>query len=75
MFFMLFIFINMGKIIFTMLYQKSELEPQTINEEKFELNHLVVIILLVMVTIIAVSSPEILYRNIMNIAKDYGMSL
>ena len=75
MFFMLFIFINMGKIIFTMLYQKSEVEPQTINEEQFELNHFVVIILLVLVTIIAVSSPDILYRNIMNIAKDYGMSL
>lgn len=75
MFFMLFIFINMGKIIFTMLYQKREGESETIKVEQFELTHYVAIILLIMLTVIAVSSPDILYRNIMNIAKDYGMNL
>ncbi len=75
MFFLLFIFINMGKIIFAMLYKKSDDESLNDGSEKFELNHYVAIILLILLTAIAVASPDILYRNIMDIAKDFGVNL
>ncbi len=75
MFFMLFIFINMGRIIFSMLYKKEDLEKQQIKTEKFELNHFIAIVLLIILTIIAIVSPDILYRNILNISKDFGITL
>ena len=75
MFFLLFIFINMGKIIFTMLYKKgNEAEPETA-PERFELTHFVAIVLLIMLTAIALFSPDILHQNILNIAKDFGVKL
>ncbi|MCX6175295.1 MAG: proton-conducting transporter membrane subunit [Ignavibacteriales bacterium] len=75
MFFLLFIFVNMGKIIFTMLYQKGEDEKQQTETEKFELTHFIAIILLILLAAIAVVSPDILYTNIINITKDFGMNL
>lgn len=75
MFFLLFIFINMGKNIFTMLYKKGDDEPQQTGTEKFDLTHLIAIILLALLTVISIVSPDILSQNIINIAKDFGMNL
>lgn len=75
MFTMLFIFVNMGKIIFTMLYKKSDNGQTHTGAEKFELTHFIAIILLILLTAIAVASPDILYQNIINITKDFGMNL
>ena len=75
MFFMLFIFINMGKIIFAMLFKKNEDEQLQTGTEQFELAHYIAIILLFMLAAIAIAAPDILQRNIINIAKDFGMSL
>nr|WP_319776195.1 proton-conducting transporter membrane subunit [uncultured Sphaerochaeta sp.] len=75
MFFLLFIFVNMGKIIFTMLYKNSDDEQQQTGTEQFELSHIISIILLIMLVVIAVASPDILYENIMNVAQDFGMKL
>jgi hypothetical protein len=65
----------MGKIIFTMLYKKSVEENPQMEIERFELTHFVAIFLLILLTAIAIVSPDILYQNIMNIAKDFGVSL
>jgi len=75
MFFLLFIFINMGKIIFAMLYKEGTGQHSREETERFELNHIVVIFLLILLTAIAIASPDILYRNIMNIANDFGVRL
>jgi len=75
MFFLLFIFINMGKIIFAMLYKKGENDKPETGTEKFEFIHLAVILLLILLTAIAVTSPDIIYQNIINITKDFGMNL
>jgi hydrogenase-4 component F len=75
MFFVLFIFINMGKIIFIMLYRKSDNEHRQNGTEQFELTHVIAIILLIMLAAIAVVSPDILYRNIIDITKDFGINL
>jgi hydrogenase-4 component F len=73
MIFMLFIFINMGKIIFTMLYKKSPEDSNEVALERFDLIHLAAILLLILLAIIAVTSPSILYQNINNVAKDFGV--
>jgi hydrogenase-4 component F len=75
MIFMLFIFINMGKIIFTMLYKKGDEETPQTEPEKFDVIHFAAILLLILLATIAVTSPEIIYKNILNIAKDFGIRL
>ena len=75
MFFMLFIFINMGKIIFTMLYKTASEDSSEVATEKFNLIHLTAILLLIILVIIAVVSPNILYHNIINVAEDFGIKL
>ncbi len=75
MFFLLFIFVNMGKTIFTMLYKKGKDEPEQTQTEEFELSHFSAIVLFILLCAIAVASPDILYQNIFNIAKDFGIKL
>lgn len=75
MFFFLFIFINMGKAIFNMLYKNGNGEQQSYKTEKFEFTHFIAIALLIILTCLAVISPDILYQNIMNISKDFGIIL
>jgi hydrogenase-4 component F len=75
MFFLLFIFINMGKIIFSMLYKKSADDSSEIGTERFDFIHLTVIFLLILLTTISVFSPDVIYQNIINITKDFGVNL
>lgn len=75
MIFMLFIFINMGKIIFTMLYKIDNDEVAQTKTEKFDIIHLSAILLLILLVTIAVTSPEIIYQNILDVAKDFGIKL
>lgn len=75
MVFLLFIFINMGKIIFTMLYKKGDEEVSQTKPERFDIIHLVAILLLILLITIAVTSPAIIYQNILNVAKDFGITL
>jgi hydrogenase-4 component F len=75
MFFLLFIFINMGKIVFSMLYKKDAEDKSETGTEHFEFIHLAAVLLLILITGIAVLSPDIIYRNILDIAKDFGMNL
>ena len=75
MFLLLFIFINMGRTIFQMLYRKDENEAVQKEKESFEIIHLATIILLILLIAIAVISPNILHENIINISKDFGITL
>ncbi len=75
MFFLLFIFINMGKIIFSMLYKKENGDNSETETEHFDFIHLTVILLLILLTTISVLSPDVIYQNIINITKDFGMNL
>ena len=58
-----------------MLYKKNDDETLQVEPERFELINVVAILLLILLTVIAVASPEIIYRNIINITKDFGMNL
>lgn len=75
MFFLLFIFINMGKTLFHMLYRKDESENFPKEKERFEIIHFATIVLLILLIAIAVVSPNILHENIVNISKDFGIKL
>ncbi len=75
MFFMLFIFINMGRALFQMLYRKSEHEVVLKEAERFDITHFVSIVLLLLAIVIAVASPDILRQHILNISKDFGIKL
>lgn len=75
MVFMLFIFINMGKIVFTMLYKKGNEEISETISEKFDIIQFAAILLMILLVTIAVTSPEIIYHNILNVAKDFGVTL
>ncbi len=75
MFFLLFIFVNMGKIIFTMLYKKGDDDKLQSGVEKFELTHFVAIVLLILLVAIAVAAPDKVNLNIIDIAKDFGVKL
>lgn len=75
MFLLLFIFINMGRTIFKMLYSKNESAEADIKKESFGITHFAVIILLILLIAIAVASPDVLYDNILSISKDFGIVL
>lgn len=75
MFLLLFIFINMGKTLFQMLYRKNDNEIISIEKERFEIIHFATIVLLILLIAIAVISPNILHENIINISKDFGIKL
>jgi hydrogenase-4 component F len=75
MFFLLFIFINMGKIIFTMLYKKNDSDAFQTDKEQINIMHIVAILLLILLAAIAITSPGIIYQNILNVAKDFAIKL
>ncbi|MDP3148596.1 MAG: proton-conducting transporter membrane subunit [Ignavibacteria bacterium] len=75
MFLLLFIFINMGKTLFQMLYRKNENENLPVEKERFGIIHFATIVLLILLIAIAVASPNILHENIVNISKDFGIKL
>jgi hydrogenase-4 component F len=75
MFLLLFIFINMGKTLFQMLYRKNENEIIPIEKERFEIIHFATIVLLILLIAISVISPNVLHENIINISKDFGIKL
>lgn len=75
MFFMLFIFINMGRAIFQMLYRKDEHETVIVKTEQFDISHFASIVLLILGIVIAITFPEILREHILSIAKDFGIKI
>lgn len=72
---MLSIFITMGHILFTMLYTKYTGEISTQDKERFSIIHFASITLLLILSAIALISPDILRTNILNIANDFGIQL
>lgn len=75
LFLMLFIFINMSKTLFKMLYRKNESGDVSLEKEKFEITHFAAIVLMILLITIAVTSPNILHDNILSISKDFGIKL
>ncbi|MGL4368222.1 MAG: hypothetical protein ACRCUT_00890, partial [Spirochaetota bacterium] len=73
----IFIFANMGSVIFAMLYRKDETGDDAAQntKEHFDIIHFAILSLLVMLICLAVFSPDILKETIINITKDFGISL
>lgn len=74
MFMLLFIFINMSKISFTMLYQNDD-TSKNIENENVDIIHFASVILLLGISLLAIFNPDVLYQNILNIAKEFNISL
>ena len=74
MFLLLFIFINMGRTLFQMLYGEKDEKTQQ-EKESFEIIHFAVIVLLILLIAIGIISPGILQENILSISKDFGIIL
>ncbi len=74
MFLLLFIFINMGRTLFQMLYGEKE-EKNIQEKESFEIIHFAAIVLLILLIAIGIISPGILQENILSISKDFGIRL
>lgn len=75
MFLLLFIFINMCRTIFQMLYTKNDNDIQYQEKESFDIFHFTTIVLLFLLIAIAVISPNVLYDNIYSISNDFGIKL
>jgi hydrogenase-4 component F len=73
--FLLFIFINMGRTMFNMLFADPGKDFVLVEKEKFEPVHLVTILLLIMLIVLAFISPGIIQNNISGIVKDFGVKL
>ncbi len=76
MFFLLFIFVNMSKKVFEILFKEDDLFSNNyVKKEKFELIHLISIMLLIMLAVIPLSFSNIIYQNILSILNDFGMKI
>ncbi|MBP7433806.1 hypothetical protein KA996_09715 [bacterium] len=73
MFMFLLIFINMGNLFFKMLYRKDPQKEFVSNDEKFDVFHFTAIALLLIMIAVAVATPDVLSKNILDIANDFGM--
>ena len=75
MFFMLFIFINMARALFRMLYRENERAVAPRETERFDITHFASIVLLILAILIALMSPDILREHVLSISKDFGIKL
>ena len=75
MFFLLFIFINMGRLIFQALYSDNLPPDISRDKEEFDIIHIVSLILLVLLVAIALINPGVLRETIINISKDFGIKI
>ena len=77
MFLLLFIFINMSRTIFSMLYGTvpDNISTDEADRERFGIVHFASISLLLILIAIAVVNPHVLRDSIMSISKDFGVTL
>ena len=58
-----------------MLYSQNAEAVEYSKKEKFGIIHFASIMLLIILIVIAIASPDILQKNIIDISKDFGMNL
>ncbi|MFA6294188.1 MAG: proton-conducting transporter membrane subunit [Victivallales bacterium] len=75
MFLMLFIFINMGRALFQMLYREDAHGAALKEPERFDVTHFASVVLLILAILIAVMSPDVLRDHVLSISKDFGIKL
>ncbi len=63
----------MGNLFFKMLYRKDPQKEFVSNDEKFDVFHFTVISLMLIMIAVAVTTPDVLSKNILDIANDFGM--
>jgi hydrogenase-4 component F len=74
MFFMLFIFINMARIIMRMLYRKDDRLQLPEAGERFNVIHAACLVLLSLLVVLALFTPNVARETILDIAKNFGVT-
>jgi hydrogenase-4 component F len=77
LFFLFFIFVGMSRTVFGMLYGAApkDAPPPSAVAEKFDIMHFGSIVLLVVLIALGVGMPTQLYATVVQISKDFGITL
>lgn len=75
LFFLFFIFVGMSKTIFHMLYTAPPKEHKPLAAEKFEIIHFASFALLLLLIVLGLFMPAQLYSTVVQISKDFGITL
>jgi hydrogenase-4 component F len=77
LFFLFFIFVGMSKTVFRMLYsaRPADAALPEMKREKFDIMHFGSLILLVVLIALGVGMPSQLYATVVQISKDFGITL
>jgi hydrogenase-4 component F len=75
LFFLFFIFVGMSKTIFHMLYTAPPKDHKTLPTEKFEIMHFASLALLLLLIVLGLFMPSQLYNTVVQISKDFGITL
>lgn len=75
LFFLFFIFVGMSKTVFTMMYTAPPPDAKSIQKEKFEIMHFASLIILALLIALGVFMPSQLYDTVIQISKDFGVTL
>ncbi len=75
LFFLFFIFVGMSKTVFHMLYTAPPQNHKPIAAEKFEIMHFASLALLLLLIVLGLFMPSQLYTTVVEISKDFGITL
>ncbi|MFA5832949.1 MAG: proton-conducting transporter membrane subunit [Bacteroidota bacterium] len=75
LFFLFFIFVGMSKTVFQMLYTAAPKDHKAIPAEKFDIMHFSSLVLLIVLIALGLFMPQQLYITIVQISKDFGITI
>ncbi|MFA6457713.1 MAG: proton-conducting transporter membrane subunit [Bacteroidota bacterium] len=75
MFFLFFIFVGMSKTVFQMLYTAPPKDHKPLAAEKFDIVHVASLTLLTLLIVLGLFMPTQLYDTVIQISKDFGITL
>lgn len=75
MFTLLFIFINMGKVTFNMVYKEDEDTKISDKKDSFDIINVVSVLLIIMLIVVAAVASQFLIPNLVQITKAFGYNL
>jgi len=75
LFLLFFIFVGMSKTVFHMLYTAPPPDHKPLPKEKFEIMHFASLALLLLLIILGLFMPAQLYTTVVQISKDFGITL
>ncbi len=75
LFLLFFIFVGMSKTVFHMMYTAPPPNHKPLPQEKFEIMHFASLALLLLLIVLGLFMPSQLYTTVVQISKDFGITL